>query len=349
MADPRMPFGGRGPEGKQMRAPDVNPIAQKEGGVPFYGNLYQGRVNSMDYNPPMADGEYGKTQEALLKLRPVYRDDDPAIRAKLDRCPYFALNDMCVWHGMDPKFLDPGVLSDDEHHLLLLYSRSYYDKWKKIHAQPREFAPALRIKRGRFDLTRELLDMLCVPTEQQEKLNDLGFDDSCLIALHPKKWVTAHLDPRLRDLLTGRVLEIAGVAQYQRDRLYDTINHMRTICIVRKDLNHDREEYRNSMWQDRYEDEERLFFPYSGVRTLHDLHTRLGLETYTGQVKLYNFYDETKTRLTLTLADEDAYFDFLVRNFYNANLTLYGQPSLSRYTLVVESFENVKRNSGRWF
>ena len=54
MADPRMPFGGRGPEGKQMRAPDVNPIAQKEGGVPFYGNLYQGRVKSMDYNPTMA-------------------------------------------------------------------------------------------------------------------------------------------------------------------------------------------------------------------------------------------------------------------------------------------------------
>ena len=168
------------------------------GGLGHFGNLYQGRVNPDDHQPR---GDQKKVPRSLYDYIPVYADEDPVIKQKLEKCPYFALADMCVWQGMAPTFLDPGLLTKEEHHLLLLFSRAYYEKWRDIHSKPREFAPRARKKLGAFDKCAQVFEYCRIPLEKIRDAQKLYFDDASLIAMHPRLWITAHLEDSLRDQL----------------------------------------------------------------------------------------------------------------------------------------------------
>ena len=336
--------------GPQLTQPKGT-LGQETQGVPFYGSIYGSKYTHEEAHNFRSDKVHTLLDKGMHP-RPSYNDEDPIIRAALDKCPYFSLCDMCIWGGMDPEYLDPGVLSGEEHQLLLLHGRSYFDKWKVIHKDIRDVAPGLRIKKGSYNLVFELCRMLSIPESAQSYLCNNMFDDATLVAFKTNKWKTANIEPKLRDLITGKVLEKAGVREYQIERLNECLSKMRTIKIVRKDGIQDKHEmardYKQNMWQDDHSEDDVLVLEYKQARTLYDLYTRLGLDPYNGHIKLYNYYDAEGTRLTLTLSNEDEYFDFLQYNFYGANLHLYGYESMSKYTLVVERLENVEKK-GEWF
>ena len=121
------------------------------GGIPFYGNIYSGRINTEAYVPPPTGGGSG-----LIGPKKSWIQDDPAVKAKMDACPYFSLCDLVVWHNMDPQFLDPGILTKEEHQLLLLYSRSYYEKWAVLHSKSDVTFPRVRIRYGESVMVRKL-------------------------------------------------------------------------------------------------------------------------------------------------------------------------------------------------
>ena len=322
------------------------------GGIPFYGNLYQGRVNPEDYQP----SQYSTNEEArtaMLTYQRVYADDDPYIRAKLDKCPYFALCDLCVWHGMAPTFLDPGLLTTEEHHLLLLYSRGYYEKWSEIHSKPREVAPKPRIKKGRFDLSRRLFQHARCSEAQIRKAQDLLIDDASFFGMNPKLWRHAHLDEKVRDHLTGRVLEFAGLTESQMADIFATLERMRSIVVRRRDdapTDHVAIEGAvDSRAVAATVDGDYLTFNYRDVPTLFDLYKSLGLQTYSGQLKCYSFIDRVGTEITMSFSDEDVYFDFLVSNFLRAALEVPEPGSTSPYVITVEAKTRAEATRGKWF
>jgi hypothetical protein len=337
------------------------------GGLPFYGNMYMGRVNPDDYQP----SQYSTSEEArsaFLTYQKVYADDDPYIRVKLDKCPYFALCDMVVWHGMAPTFLDPGLLTNEEHHLLLLYSRAYYEKWEAIHSLPREIAPKPRIKKGRFELARRLMEHAACDKHQIKRAQDLLIDDASFVGMNPNLWRTAHLDEGLRNTLTGRVLEFAGLTETQMADIFETLERMRTIVVKRKDVNrfndnvfaitgevdHEaavraREVSEASVTLDTGDDGlEFQQFKFADAYTLYNLYKLLGLESYTGQLKCYSYIDRQQTPLQISINDEDIYFDYLVTSFFKANLHIT-TGSTSPFAITVEDKTRAEFATGRWF
>ena len=334
-------------------------IGASTGGLPFYGNLYQGRVNPEDYQP----SQYSTSEEAraaLLTYQKVYADDDPYIRVKLDKCPYFALCDMVVWHGMAPTYLDPGLLTNEEHHLLLLFSRAYYEKWKQIHSVPREVAPKPRIKKGRFELSRRIFLYAGCSEAQIKAAQDLLIDDASFIGMQPGLWATAHLDEKVRDHLTGRVLEFAGITESQMKDIFETLQRMRTIVVRRRDQARQRPFAISSgdpdevvpsnqgLAEHEIEDTGLLTFSFSEVPTLFDLHKVLGLDSYTGQIKCHTYTDANGTEQTLSISDEDVYFDLLVTSFFKARLEMT-TGSTSPIILTVEEKTRSEAAKGRWF
>ncbi|CUE85184.1 Hypothetical protein, putative [Bodo saltans] len=306
------------------------------GGVPFYGNIYAGRVNAQSWSPPPQKGS-----GLLMPHRNLW--DDAAVQAKIQACPYFALCDQVLWQNMDPSFLDPGLLTVEEHQLMLLFSRAYFDKWRSIHTRPENAGPRLRITYGKTALLREMCEFIGVPHKITRSLvREFLMDDAGLIGMNPDCWDMANLDPANRDHLSGRVLEYAGLSLEHRQTFLLLITQMRRIRIVRKDLGGP--------------EPETLILPYREAPTLYDLYVKLGLEPYSGQIKTYDLVNEHGTALSQTMADEDAFFDFLVTSFYKPNLvdaTLGGMADASdltsRYTLTVEAEGTKQTSVGRWF
>lgn len=296
----------------------------------FYGNLYQGRVSSEDYAPK--GGPLEKQNTHLYIERPTYADDDPQIRPKLDKCPYFALCDMVVWHGMAPTYLDPGLLTREEHHLLLLFSRAYYEKWREIHSHPREFASKARVKLGRFSKCIQIFEHLNIPYEKIKKAQQLYFDDSSLIAMHPNLWVSAHMDDILRDQLTGRVLRKAGFADDEVDRVVRILESMRTLLVRRSDLPGD--------------DKKETIVPFREAPTLYDLYRHLELRGDQHVVKCHNYIVEGMPKRTITLGGEDQYFDFCVDTFFEANPAIAETNSAARFVLSIDPMTRLEAGFG---
>lgn len=308
-------------------------------GLPFYGNLYMGRVNPEDYKPTPHNLQPMKNM-GNQKFMP---DDDPEIRSHLDRCPYFALCDMVVWHGMHHEFLDPGVLSDEEHHLLLLHSRAYYEKWKEIHAKPREIAPRLRIKRGRFAKCEAILDHLRVDRAQQEKLIERFLDDASLIAMNPNLWLTANLDPTLRLHLTGQIFE--GILNEEKQReLFELLDRMRTFVVLRTD----KPQLYQPLTGPPEGTYEKIVVNYRDVPTLWNFYKLLGLPSYSGQLKVKKFVGADGVSRTVTINSEDDFFDLTMSNFFNPNLNISGE-STSRFVITVDEKTRSQNAVGRWF
>ncbi|CCW60639.1 unnamed protein product [Phytomonas sp. EM1] len=313
---------------------------QGAGGMPFYGNLYAGRVESQNYLPPRQGGS-----SLLEKGGSLW--EDSAVRAKIERCPYFALCDQVLYHNMDPAYLDPGLLTKEEHHLLLLFSRAYYEKWRVIHEKPPTGLPRIRIPYGRTQVLDEILSLLKVSPAVAETLKkDYLLDDASLIAMNPRCWDTAYLDPFNMDHFSGRVLEFGDMPKSQRDRFFLVLDQMRRIVVERRDT-----------MDSNGGVPERLVLPFVKGVTLYDLYKELDLPPYSGQLKVYDLVDRRNTKLIQTLKDEDTYFDFLVLCFFKPNLR---QAVLSedladevdhtcRYTITVEPFTTKERRVGRWF
>ncbi|KAK7200734.1 hypothetical protein NESM_000131400 [Novymonas esmeraldas] len=320
---------------RQFFMPGSSPV-QSTGGLPFYGNLYAGRVDSQNYMPPRQGGS------GLLEVDKSLWDN-PAIRQKLQACPYFALSDQVLYHNMDPVYLDPGLLSPEEHQLLLLFSRAYYEKWSIIHRRPPLALPRLRISYGTSELLDEIFFLLDVhPSVCAVLKKEYAVDDASLIGMHPDLWSTAFLDPANMDHLSGRVLEFAGVPEPTRRKFFLLLDQMRRIKVHRRDLPNG---------------EERVdVVPFGYGVTLFDFCKFLGIEPYAGQLKVYNYTDLRGTTRAETLKDEDSYFDYLVALFYRADVrsaTLSdvadATDNTCRYTVTVEPFTAEERRTGRWF
>ncbi|KAH9577232.1 hypothetical protein LSM04_000830 [Trypanosoma melophagium] len=321
-------------EGERKFTFPGSPATHATGGIPFYGNVYAGRVDTQNYVPP--------PQEGSGLIRPKQNHwEDVQVRAKIEQCPYFALCDQVLWHNMDPAYLDPGLLTAEEHHLLLLFSRAYYEKWKTIHARPANALPRIRIKYGSTYLLDEMLELVEAPTKVRDSLvKEFQLDDASLIAMNPDCWMTAYLDPFNRDHFSGRVLEFAGMDEPLRNKFFLLLRQMRRLVIVRKDT----------------PEEERLVLPFSTGVTLFDLCKYLGVDPYNGQLKVYDYMDLQQTKHVITLKDEDSYFDYLVTLFFKANLrnaTLSDvaddTDNTARYTITVEPFTVAEKRIGRWF
>ncbi|KEG12337.1 hypothetical protein DQ04_01781010 [Trypanosoma grayi] len=321
-------------EGERKFTFPSTPATHAAGGVPFYGNIYAGRVDSQNYVPPVQEGS------GLIKPKENLWDN-PQVRAKLESCPYFALCDQVMWHNMDPAYLDPGLLTAEEHQLLLLFSRAYFEKWKMIHERPPNALPRVRIKYGATRILDQMLDMLDVPAKVRQSLvKEFQLDDASLIAMDPDCWTTAYLDPFNRDHFSGRVLEFADMDEPLRNKFFLLLQQMRRMVVVRRDT----------------EEEERMVVPFSLGVTLFDLSKYLGLSPYNGQLKVYDYVDMQQTKHAITLKDEDTYFDFLVTLFFKADLhnaTLSdvadNTDNTARYTITVEPFTVAEKRIGRWF
>ena len=381
------------------------------GGIPFYGNIYSGRINTEAYIPPPSGGGSG-----LIGPQKFSIQDDPAIKAKINACPYFALCDLVVWHNMDPQFLDPGIVTREEHQLLLLYSRAYYEKWSVLHSKADVTFPRVRIRYGESVIVRALLNKIKGDEEQAFALvKEMLFDDAALIGMsgyvdpdqiaqeeavalgassatpsttasssslvqsaaleaapHPDGtgaefaakgplWETVLLDEAVRDHLSGRVLDFAGLSLRQQRDFFNMVDQMRRLVVIRKDLVDSETGAPVEM---------KVVIPYREAITLYDLYTQLGLRPYSGQIKVYDLLVDdyasmnpngmgtaTSTRICLTLRDEDSYFDFLLTNFYRANLDLVtvsatmtdDTDATARYFLTVEPEEIEVQRQGRWF
>lgn len=308
---------------------------QSTGGLPFYGNLYTGRVDGQNYMPPRQGGsgilEPGKSLW-----------DDPVVQQKIRQCPYFALSDQVLYHNMDPVFLDPGLLSAEEHQLLLLFSRAYYEKWLVIHKRPPNMLPRVRIQYGSTALLDEILFYLGATEEVANCLKkEYVVDDASLIGMNPELWTTAYLDPANMDQLSGRVLEFAGMPEPIQKKFFLLLKQMRRIKVIRRDLPTGEEQVE--------------VVPFHFGVTLFDLHKFFGLRPYSGQIKVYDYVDLYGTRRTETLKTEDAYFDYLMALFYRPNIQLSTLSSLAdesdntcRYTITIEPFTADDRRVGRW-
>lgn len=321
-------------EGERSFTPGESPLTST-GGVPFLGNVYVGRADTASYTAPKQGGSGLLNRESLW--------DNPAVRQKITQCPYFALCDQVMYLNMDPAYLDPGVLTAEEHHLMLLFSRAYYEKWKEIHRRPANGFANIRIKYGSTRLLDEMASVVGIPTTTMEVLKkEYLLDDAPLIAMNPRLWSTAYLDPANMDQLSGRVLEFADVPEHTQERFFKLLDQMRRIVVVRRD--------------GRNGEEEQLVLPFTKGMTLYDLYHNLGLKPYTGQLKVYKYLDTSGTPQTKTLNNEDAYFDYLVNLFYKSDL---GKATLSdvaddtdntcRYSIIVEPFTVPERRIGRWF
>lgn len=315
--------------------PGASPMAST-GGLPFYGNLYTGRVDSQNYLPPHQGGS------GLLEKNTTLWDN-PAIREKLLACPYFALSDQVMYHNMDPVYLDPGLLSPEEHQLLLLASRAYYEKWTTIYRRPPNPLPQLRIQYGMTKLLDDILFLLDVKPAVCEVLKkEYAVDDASLIGMNPNLWSAAFLDPANMDQLSGRVLEFAGMEEPTRRKFFLLLDQMRRIKVHRRDLPNG---------------EERVeVVPFHYGVTLFDLCKFLGLKPYNGQLKVYDMVDMQGTMRAETLKTEDVYFDFLIALFYRADIRAATLSDLAdandntcRYTITVEPFSADERRKGRWF
>lgn len=315
--------------------PGASPITST-GGLPFYGNLYAGRVDSQNYVPPRQGGSGLLEKDTTLW-------DNPAIREKLLGCPYFALSDQVMYHNMDPVYLDPGLLSPEEHQLLLLFSRAYYEKWKTIHRRPPNPVTQLRISYGSTTLLDDILFMLDVnPVVAEVLKKEYAVDDSSLIGMNPDLWSSAYLDPANMDHLSGRVLEFAGMAEPTRRKFFLLLDQMRRIKVHRRDLPNG---------------EERVeVVPFRFGVTLFDFCKYLGVVPYNGQLKVYDMIDLSGTMRAETMKSEDVYFDFLMALFYRADIraaTLTDMADANdntcRYTVTVEPFTADDRRKGRWF
>lgn len=349
------------------------------GGLPFYGNIYSGRVDSQNYVPPRQGGGTGLIDGNRTKSL----WDNPLIQAKMRQCPYFALCDQVLYHNMDPSYLDPGVLTPQEHQLLLLFSRSYYEKWKAIHRRPATAVPRIRIKYGASTLLDELLSLVDCPTEVREVLKlEYQLDDASLIAMDPSCWTTAYLDPHNMDHFSGRVLDFAEMSLEVQKKFFTALDQMRRLKIIRRDVSPSAAEQRRreafgenpTSYADLRKDNEgrrqggvggsslsyleggeEMVVPFYYGVTLFDLYKYLQLTPYSGQLKVYDFVDLDGTPKVITLKDEDTYFDFLVALFYRANLRLAtlssiadNQDNTCRYTITVEPFTAEEKRMGSW-
>ncbi|CCW66544.1 unnamed protein product [Phytomonas sp. Hart1] len=313
---------------------------QGAGGLPFYGNLYTGRVDSQNYVPQRQGGSYLLEKNGTLW-------DDTAVRAKIEKCPYFALSDQVLYHNMDPVYLDPGVLTPEEHHLLLLFSRAYFEKWKVLHKRPPNGFKRIRITYGGTQLLDNIISLLNISSKVAMTLKmEYFLDDASLIAMNPQCWDTAYLDPLNMDHFSGRVLEFGDMPKFQREQFFMLLNQMRRIVVERRDT-----------MASNGGVPERVVLPFTKGVTLYDLYKELDLPPYSGQLKVYNLIDRIGTKRVQTLKDEDTYFDFLVLSFYKANLN---QAVLSEdlademdntchYHITVEPFTVMERRVGRWF
>ncbi|CAD2214973.1 hypothetical protein AGDE_08580 [Angomonas deanei] len=316
--------------------PGESPMT-RTGGLPFFGNLYSGRIDNNNYAPQAQGGS--KDLQGFDKSM----WDDPNVRARIDECPYFALCDQVIFHNMDPNYLDPGLLTPEEHHLLLLYSRAYYEKWGTIRARPPNIVPHLRFKYGGTALLDSITDLLDLPRENIKTLKqEYFFDDSCLIAMDPSLWRTAYLDPANRDHLSGRILDFGDIEKSKQEKFFLLLDQMRRIRVVRHDQG---------------EEEKVEIIPFRNAVTLYDFSKYLGLKPYQGHLKVYDYVDTKKTAKVFTVKTEDDFFDFLVALFYSADI---GEATLQadladandntcRYSIVVEPFSIDDRRQGRWF
>jgi hypothetical protein len=296
------------------------------GGLGAHGNMYQGRVNPDDHQPR---GFGSRIPKGLYEHEQVYADDDPVIKAKLERCPYFALCDMCVWQGMAPTFLDPGLLTQEEHHLLLLFSRAYYEKWREIHSAPREFVPRARKKLGRFTKCVQIFEYLKIDLPRIRKAQELYFDDATLMGFHPRLWVTAHLDEQLRDQITGRVLRQAGFVDDEVNKVFGIVDSMRTLYVIREDVPNTAD----------------VIVPYREAITLYDLYARLGIDG-SRAIKCHNYKADGMPARCITISGEDDFFDFLVDNFYESDPAIAETNSAARLVLRVDAKTRIEAGTG---
>jgi hypothetical protein len=146
------------------------------------------------------------------------------------------------------------------------------------------------------------------------------------------------MDEQLRDHLTGRCFEVAGVTEKLRAEIIELLERKRSIDLKRVDggdATPDDPTYHT--------------VTYAEVSTLHTLHKHCGLPSYSGQMKVYKYIDgDESTELTVTLNSEDQYFDFLVSNFYRADFTS-ASGSTSPFTVTVLSETRAMSAVGRYF
>ena len=330
---------------RKFTGPGQGGYLNSSGGLPFYGNIYSGRVNTEAYIPPPKIGS------GLIGPK-KFTHEDPAVRAQMDACPYFALCDMVVWHNMDPQFLDPGMLSREEHQLLLLYSRAYYEKWAALHSKADVCFPRVRTRLGHSDVLEQLFRMVgAQPDVVETAKSEFLMDDVSLIAMKPELWETAHMDEALRDHLSGRVLEFLGLSEVQQRNFFQILDQMRRVVVRRRDMV---SELDNTPVPEEVVGE--IVVPYAEAVTLHEFCTNMSVAPYNGQVKVYNMLDERGTRVCLTINNEDTFFDFLITNFYKANLSLAtmgeiadANDSTSRYVLTIAAEGQQTQTMGRWF
>eukprot|EP00759_Apiculatamorpha_spiralis_P048014 PhF_6_TR43397/c1_g1_i1/m.66633 len=237
---------------------------------------------------------------------------------------------MAVWFGMDVQYLNPGVLTIEEHHLLLLHSRAYFEKWKTIHSLPREILPHKRVKKGGTGVLRKIA-AACGMKEQERKILEEKFllDDAAIIAMNPLLWTNAHLDPKLRSQFTGHVLREAKVNPIVAKDFYMILNCLR--CFRVNTLN----------------GVERII-QFKEATTLYDLYQLLDIPVYNGQLRVLDF---TQRGVVISLRTEDDYFDFLYSTF--ADCDLIGRipaPGLccSKYEINILP-ESTRDKTGVWF
>jgi len=337
------------------------------GGIPFYGNMYQGALDRDDLNPPahpyMKDTEVSymhekgegisitgpgtgkkinqkkvlhlKGDELNWKQRSI--EDEPEVKAALDRCPYFALCDMCVWHRMDPQFLDPGVLSTEEHHLLLLFSRAYYEKWRVIHARMTPYGVRIRKRIGPHKLLKKIFTMLGVDSMVMNRLlYDYWLDDSMLIGMNCDLWLTANLPQSLKGQIDCSCLTLAGIPLRTQEFFFTILEKMRTLRVVREDM---------EALQTPFGQKGGIvpFVNYRDAVTFFDFSRKLGVPPYSGQctAQLGEVLDDFhKVLRTYSFIDEDTYFDFLYGSFYDPDFDAMFDPdavSCSKYVVRVRA------------
>jgi hypothetical protein len=309
------------------------------GGVPFFGNPYSGKVNDDALRPPTANKIKPGPNSVFSSRKNPW--SDPEIRPKIDRCPYFALVDQVIFHNMDPTYLDPGLITDEEHHLLLLFSRAYFEKWRPIHERPATISPRLRLVYGRSTLTEEMFDILSVSRVVGfSLLKEFMLDDAYLIAMNPRCWSTAHLDPANMDHFSGRVLEFAGMDKSARDNFFLLLDQMRRLPVNRRI---------DGEW-------EKLVIPFEQCTSLEHLYQTLNADPSAVQLKSYDYVNSRGVSTVVTFRTEDDFFDFKVDCFLKANLRLGTigdvadtRDCCSRYSITVVEEASQTTRSGRWF
>jgi len=239
---------------------------------------------------------------------------------------------MATWHKMDMQYLDPGLLTNEEHHLLLLHSRAYFEKWKAIHTNPRDYMPQKRIKRGTTVLLKRVSDVAGLSSTQFQSLADALVDDCALIAMKPRLWTTAHLDPKLREQFTGTVLNKAAMTPSQQKTFFECLDSLRAYRVQTANGT------------------ERVI-QFSETPTLWDLYLHLGLGEgmYNGQLRVLDFQERGKV---ISLRNEDDFFDFLYYGFVDGefpNGSPYPGQACTKYEIQILPESYTKARTGVWF